>query len=70
MILVCWLYCVALSLGKQGEQTEEVHLTLDVQWVLCYPKKAMAKVTAVQVLFEAECLGFLIELFLVDEVCG
>lgn len=50
------------------------HTSLDVQKVLCYPKKAMAKVTAVQeherVLVEAGCLGYLIKLLLVDGVCG
>lgn len=53
---------------------QHMSLSLDVQKVLCYPKKAMAKVTAVQeherVLVEAECLGYLIELFLVDGVHG
>lgn len=50
------------------------HRSLDVQKVLCYQKKVMTKVTAVQehkrVLVEEECLGYLIELFLVDRVCG
>lgn len=49
-------------------------MSLDVQKVLCYLKKVMAKVTAVEghqrVLVEAECLGCLIELFLDDRVCG
>lgn len=47
---------------------------MDVEKVLCYLEKAMAKVIAVQehekIWFKSECLGCLLELCLVNEAHG